>query len=344
MTKHAYLALAVMGGVALSPAHAAQDIIPRCVAMELVTASWCGYCPQADAAAEQLRVEEGRAGTIFIEYHMSDALSNADGDARRSYYGNPGTPTMIFGGITKVIGAGGPMYNTYRQRFNGRRNYDPMVDIRLTGDMTGNNTWTVQGSVEVIEQLWQQGTPELRIALTENDLTAGSRHYNGVLRDHVANIDLNGKNVGSMTYFSQSISINGAWKKDDLNVVVYVQEPEYKEILGAKRLSEVPMDVDGDSFTVSRGDMLSVPIDMRNISRNDQDLEIWMIAYRNGTQIGPNPIFQDSYSIMSGDVDTYTMNFPIPMAAPTGTYSVAAWIGTSLDDTLEWDRYEVTIQ
>ncbi len=344
MIKHVYLALAATASIALS-AQAANDIIPRCVAMELFTASWCGYCPNADAGAEQLREEEGRAGTVFIEYHVSDGLSSPDGNARQSYYGVTGTPTMIFDGITKVIGAGGPMYNTYRQRFDGRRNYDPMVDIRMTGDMTGNNTWNVQGSVEVTQRIWQQGTPELRVALTENDLWTGGRHYNGVLRDHVANIDLNGKSVGDVTYFSESIPIDGSWKKDDLNIVVYVQEPQYQEIIGAKRLSEVSMDVVGDSFTVARGDHLIVPIDLENISRSTQNLTIWMIAYRmNGSQVGPNPIYLDTYSITSGDADTYTLDYRIPGAAPLGDYQVAAWIGTGLDDTLEWDKYQVTIQ
>ncbi len=339
------LALGLVFGVACAAGSAqAADIIPRTVAMELFTASWCGYCPAADAAAEQLRTEEGRAGTVFVEYHVSDALSNSDGNLRQSYYGVTGTPTMIFDGISKVIGAGGDMYPTYRQRFDSRRNYSPMVDIRVTGDMTGN-TWTIQGSVEVTEQIWQTGTPQIRIMLTEDDLTAGGRHYNGVLRDHVVDIPLNGKSVGSVTYINESFTPNASWKKDDLNVVVLVQETNYKEIIGAKRLSEVSMDVQGESYTVARGEHLQVPISLENISRNDQDLTIWMIAYRtNGHQVGPNPIYLDTYSIASGAAEEYMLDYPIPAGAPLGTYKVAAWIGTSMDDTLEWDTYSVTIQ
>jgi hypothetical protein len=343
MKKRLVIGLVLGAACAATSAHAA-DIIPRTVAMELFTASWCGYCPAADAAAEQMLSEEGRAGTVFIEYHVSDPLSNGDGTARQSYYGVSGTPTMIFDGISKVIGAGGDMYPTYRQRFDSRRFYSPMVDIRVTGDMTGD-TYTIQGSVEVTEQIWQNGTPQIRIMLTENDLWAGSRHYNGVLRDHVVDIPLNGKSVGSVTYINESFTPNALWKKDDLNVVVLLQETQYKEIIGAKRLSEVSMDVLGDSYTVARGDHLMVPISLENISRNDQDLLIWMIAYRtNGQQIGPNPIFSDNYSIASGAAEEYMLDYLIPGGAPGGTYRVAAWIGTSLDDTLEWDTYEVTIQ
>ena len=274
---------------------------------------------------------------------MNDALSNNDGNARMSYYAITGSPTMIFDGVTKVIGAGGPMYNTYRSRFDGRRLYDPMVEIRLTGDMTGND-WNIRGLVKVTEQIWQSGTPQIRVMLTEDDLTAGSRHYNGVLRDHVVDIDLQGKSVGSTTVINHTFTPNAGWKKDDLNVVAFVQEPAYKEIIGAKRLSEVSTDEQGASYTVSRGDNLVVPISLRNISRNNENLKVWMIAYRmNGQQIGPNPIFQDNFSINSGVTDVYTMDFIVPNKAPIGNFQIAAWIGTDLDDTLEWDTYQVTI-
>lgn len=329
--------------VSVGVASAANNIIPRTIAMELFTASWCGYCPAADAAMEQIAEEEGSAGAVVIEYHVNDALSTGDGNVRDTYYGVTGTPTMFFDGVSKIVGAGGNMYSAYRQRFDGRRDYDPAIEIKLDGQM-GANSWTVSGRLEVVEQIWQRGNPVARIFLTEDNLRAGNRDYNHVLRKTIAQIPLSGKKVGDVTTFSQSVDISGAWKLDDLNAVVVVQEDQFSEILGAKQLPEVVVSVQEDSYTVQRGSSLDFDIQLKNITTKSQSNRMWFKAFRNGNQVGPDPIFARQVTTQAGQTQDLSLSYGVGSGVRAGTYEVAVWLGPNADEPTEWDTFTVIVQ
>jgi hypothetical protein len=104
---YSYFVKAVYGSGMSSPAGPAQATvaggIPRkTVLLEIATGTWCTYCPGAAMGADDL-VSNGKTVAI-IEYHNADAFSNADADARNSYYNVPGYPTAHFDGISDFIG------------------------------------------------------------------------------------------------------------------------------------------------------------------------------------------------------------------------------------------------
>ncbi len=55
------------------------DLVSRNDLVEIITGTWCGYCPYKDGGKQD--VLQVNANTIFVEYHQNDALSIADGNA-----------------------------------------------------------------------------------------------------------------------------------------------------------------------------------------------------------------------------------------------------------------------
>ena len=323
----------------------AGNIIPRTVVVESFTATWCGYCPLADAAIEQIMEEDTDCETVLVEYHVSDVFSNNDGNARHNYYGQDGTPSVLFDGLSRLTGVylGQDMYDHYRPRVDARRNYDSPAIIHA--DVTKSaNSWRVQGRIDVVETIWQS-TPRFRIALTEDDLVGGGRHYNGTLRDMALDIPLSGKRVGDVTFFDTTISISGSWKADDLNVVTFVQEDTWGEILAAKQIADIIVDVQGSDITVDRGGLLQFDVAFKNTTPTNANQKLWFKAFsRNGNQVGPDPIYGPlTVSCPANQTTVESISYQLP-PRPQGSFQVAAWAGPTMNDATDYDTFDLTIQ
>ena len=93
------------------------------VVVEIGTGTWCGYCPGAATAADELHANG--IDVAIIENHNGDIFANVYSNARNSYYGVPGYPTAYFDGILNYVGGIGcpnptGLYSTYLTKVNQR--------------------------------------------------------------------------------------------------------------------------------------------------------------------------------------------------------------------------------
>ena len=74
----------VLGVIALSVCIVASSACAeqRRVLAELFTATWCTYCPLAQAAIDSLVEELGPDTVVALKYHVNDGLTIPEGEAR----------------------------------------------------------------------------------------------------------------------------------------------------------------------------------------------------------------------------------------------------------------------
>ena len=89
----------------------------RVVLAELFTATWCTYCPYAEAALHDLH-EEYEGQLAILEWHTSDSdpYSTPEGEGRFDWYFPPrtGIPQCVFDGTEKEGGGGDSTYDNYK--------------------------------------------------------------------------------------------------------------------------------------------------------------------------------------------------------------------------------------
>jgi len=98
------LALTGPGDGPMPVAEASSTTTDRLVLIELVTAGWCSNCVIADGALEEMKEAYTRDQLVILAYHRNDAQSNAGGDARQAFYGDPYQPSVYIDGTTEVGG------------------------------------------------------------------------------------------------------------------------------------------------------------------------------------------------------------------------------------------------
>ena len=114
----------------------ASGTTQKIVLAELFTATWCGYCPHATNAINKL-AEEHKPNLVVLQYHPqgSDPFGNDETDARISYYGVDGYPTMIFDGTLWDVGGSANTYNSYKRIIESELMLPAEVAISLTGTL-----------------------------------------------------------------------------------------------------------------------------------------------------------------------------------------------------------------
>lgn len=83
------------------------------VAMEIFTATWCGWCYQAYDLFDALQEQFGEKIVTNIRYHCQDEISMNTIKDRMYYYGVTGFPTVIANGTTKQTGVSDDWFETF---------------------------------------------------------------------------------------------------------------------------------------------------------------------------------------------------------------------------------------
>ncbi|MCK5848241.1 MAG: hypothetical protein KAH01_03485 [Caldisericia bacterium] len=79
---------------------------PSPVIVEQFTGGWCGACPYASAGIHYSQMVLNGEEDVFVHlaYHYRDSLATADTEKRAGQYDITAYPTVIIGGLTKMIG------------------------------------------------------------------------------------------------------------------------------------------------------------------------------------------------------------------------------------------------
>ncbi|HKF23460.1 MAG TPA: DUF1223 domain-containing protein [Candidatus Angelobacter sp.] len=224
---------------------ASEPSARKAVVVELFTSEGCSDCPPADALLARLRRGPAPDGAevitlgLHVDYWNSqgwkDRFSSSDYSERQQRYasklrlGGPYTPQMVVDGVSQFVG-NDPRAADQAIRDAARRPQSATVQIADDGS-----------KLDVTVKAPQQTSGDVMLAITEDNLmtkvTAGENnkrelHHAAVVRDLRSLGRLHDGNFEA----AFPLKLNKDWKRDDLRIVVFVQEPHTGPILGAASL------------------------------------------------------------------------------------------------------------
>ncbi|NOX47912.1 MAG: T9SS type A sorting domain-containing protein [Chlorobi bacterium] len=218
----------------------AQQVDRDKVILEIVTGTWCYYCPGAAMGADDL-IANGKEVAV-IEYHNGDDYTNSYGSSRQGYYGITGIPTAEFDGIVEVGGGNHTtsLYPTYLQKYNQRIAIPSSFTIDIEGGHTGFIDYEINITVTKVAAVSSTNLV-LHFALTESEIM---ENWQGLDKlDYVERLmrpnqygtalDFSSGDVNEVTV---SFAMQPSWVNEHCEVVAFIQDPSTKEIFqGAKK-------------------------------------------------------------------------------------------------------------
>jgi hypothetical protein len=249
------------GTMTSTPALELADGVRSPVIVELFTSEGCSSCPPADAVLERLQQTQPVAGAevIALGEHVdywnyigwSDPFSSAAFSARQETYARAlgqqdrvYTPQMIVDGQTEFNGSA--MNKALEAIAKAARS--PKADVRIvipeTKTQKDNQEIRFNVSVKNVPPVDRGDVAEVILALTEDKLSSNVTRgensgrklaHTAVVREMRA---LGRVDPATKTFDSEkTIAIADSWKRDDLRVVVFVQERAQRRVLGAAVLN-----------------------------------------------------------------------------------------------------------
>jgi len=239
----------VLASISLSAQNARTPVL-----VELFTSEGCSSCPPADAVLMQLDKAQPVPGAevIILSQHVDywnqlgwmDPFSSSDFSRRQQAYsdsmaGNgPYTPQMIVDGRTEFNGSD----SGKAQRAIAAAARNPKASIKLTLSPAGEGSPHVQIYINGLDAAAifakESGKADVMLAITENGLQSSvTRGENAGRTMPHSGVVRRLSTVGTTTRFGfsadQVISIDKSWKRENLRVVVFVQERGTRRVLGA---------------------------------------------------------------------------------------------------------------
>ncbi len=236
----------------LAPAPAAQADGP--VVVELFTSQGCSSCPPADRLLTRLGKDPKLATRVFpLAFHVdywnyigwTDPFSSARwSDRQRSYARAFGsnrvyTPQLVVDGTTDCVGSQEDLvYRKIHQAL--ARPVAGRVELRLAPG-SGPNELQAVADASVAREI--SGRLELWVALYQKNLTtAVARGENAdrtlrndyVVRRLTKAFTLSG-GPGAHGSGTVSLALDPSWRRSDLGVVAFLQDPASRAIEGAAR-------------------------------------------------------------------------------------------------------------
>jgi hypothetical protein len=204
----------------------------RGVAMELFTATWCGYCPYANHALNRIYDEQGPDKWVPVAWHASSSgmWYTAEAGTRKNYYGVTGYPTAYADGVIEHRGAytsNDQMYTWYMGSFNTRRAIPSPLTIEFLHFSYGEGKASVMVELTLEEAL--AAGHVCHFVLWEDNLSYGGRDYSFVERALVTK-DVTVTAANESEEIGVTFTLDGGWKAADLGISVFVQDPTSKEI------------------------------------------------------------------------------------------------------------------
>jgi hypothetical protein len=255
-----FLFLSAATALSRPPAQASSrtpETVRTPVVVELFTSEGCSSCPPADALLA--RLAEGQLGgnlqLIALEEHVdywndlgwADPFSSRDWTSRQYVYsgalgnGNPYTPQMVVDGMVEFVGS-----HTQKAR---RAILEAAGKIKIPVSVAhGNPSGTGKGNFSVrvgkLQGTTKGDAAEVWLAVTETGLhSAVTRGENAGEDLHHAAVARSMRKIGEAkgdgeTSFTgdANVPLQKEWKRENLRVVVFVQEKKSRRILGAAEI------------------------------------------------------------------------------------------------------------
>jgi hypothetical protein len=234
-----------------------QETARTPVLVELFTSEGCSSCPPADALLARLAEGQvaGNVQLIAMEEHVdywndlgwADPFSSRDWTSRQHVYagalgnGNPYTPQMVVDGTTEFVGS-----HTQQARETILKAASKAKIPVMLAQSNANGTGTGKFSAKVgkLEGTTRGDAAEVWLAITETGLhSAVTRGENAGEDLHHAAVVRSMRKIGETkadgeTSFAgdATVPLQNEWKRENLRVVLFVQEKKSRRILGAAEI------------------------------------------------------------------------------------------------------------
>lgn len=224
------------------------------VIVELFTSEGCSTCPPADALLKKLEKDQPIAGAevIGLEEHVDywnhdgwvDPYSGAEWTYRQQEYvarfkgQTPYTPQMIVDGEKEFVGNNGRDAQEMIRQATQLEKAEVSVATETTAK---SDTQRVEVRVGKVPATGEQDRADVWVAVTEQGLQTSVKAGENKDRtwEHAA-IVRSLQKIGSVTSKGSApfeanpqIKLKSNWKKENLRIVVFVQERKSLRILGA---------------------------------------------------------------------------------------------------------------
>jgi hypothetical protein len=230
----------------------AAETVP--VIVELFTSEGCSSCPPADTLLASLEARQPFPKTqiIALEEHVDywnsggwmDPFSSREWTMRQQDYAgslknqNPYTPQMIVDGQTEFVGN---REDSAAQAIE-KAAAQPKAHVSLSLAPSGKAG--VEQAVVSVDQLTENkrgDKTEVLLAVTESGLhSAVSAGENAGSDLHHASIVRSFRKIGSIDLKKQTsfagttpVHLDSSWKRQNLHIVVFVQDQKSRQILGS---------------------------------------------------------------------------------------------------------------
>lgn len=207
------------------------------VVLEVFTGTWCTYCPGSAMGTDDM-VANGK-NISPVKYHIGDSYEYNESTARDSYYAVGGYPTSWFDGKYDIVGgnASQSIYPAYLIEYNTAIAAATPFDLMMTSTLNGNNLTVNYTATQV--GAYSAGNLVAHVVVTESHIPenwlAGLTEVNYTVRDMApteAGTSFTTMMGGSYSD-SVTIALNPAWVQANMEVVVFIQNTQTKEIFNS---------------------------------------------------------------------------------------------------------------
>lgn len=232
------------------------------VVVELFTSEGCSDCPPADALLKKLDTEQPIPGVevIGIEEHVDywnhdgwfDPFSSASWTVRQQDYvarlkaGTEYTPQMVVDGESQFVGS----FAAQAERAIETAAREPQAQVTISaGSSEGKDAEDFSVSVGKLTGAPPGSAEEVWLAVTEDGLhssvgageNAGHELFHAAVLRSLNKIGAVDASASSASFTAAPrVKLNSHWKRDNLHVVVFVQDKQSKKIVGSAWIKAAP--------------------------------------------------------------------------------------------------------
>jgi hypothetical protein len=234
---------------------------PLPVVVELFTSEGCSSCPPADALLLKLMEKQRpeKAAIVALEEHVDywdqlgwkDPFSSPEWTGRQESYaatfsrGNVYTPQMVVDGRVEFVGS----REGEARRVIEEQARKPKASVSVTPANSGDGKERFNVHVGKLTDSRADDTPEVWLAVTEtglhSEVTRGENagedlHHAAVVRTLRKIGVANAKDPETSFTGEATVAFDRGWKRDNLRAVVFVQEKNGHQIVGAAETKVTP--------------------------------------------------------------------------------------------------------